>query len=310
MLKIFIASIRRALMGTPMTQPGKVLYTAKTHTTGARKNGADPSADVQLEIRLSPPGSDRPGTNPERFFATGWSGGLEGAIGYAARLKKIALPSSLLSAAALVAATGLAYAKDTAPGAQQVVAVQSQHPSEIAAPSMENANAGASTGTAISAQDKYTLQVPNGLAFSEFKGYEDWQTVAVSQTGDKIEVILGNPAMINAYKTGIPGNGKPFPDGVKMAKIHWKAKKSALAPASTTVPDTLHDVDFMVKDNKRFADGGGWGYAEFEYAAASDTFRPGTLEDKPPQGNDAKCGVACHTIAKKQDYVFTEYPKR
>src|SRR5882757_4229432 len=90
-------------------------------------------------------------------------------------------------------------------------------------------------GTAMSAQDnKYTLQVPNGLAFSEFKGYQDWAAVAVSQTGETIEVILGNPAMINAYRTGIPGNGKHFPDGAKMAKIHWNAKKSVDAPAPTT----------------------------------------------------------------------------
>src|SRR5947199_3281087 len=82
-------------------------------------------------------------------------------------------------------------------------------------------------GNAISAQDKYTVQVPNGLAFSEFRGYEDWNVVAVSQSGDLIEVIVGNPAMIDAYKTGAPGNGKPFPDGAKMAKIHWNAKKSA-----------------------------------------------------------------------------------
>ena len=163
---------------------------------------------------------------------------------------------------------------------------------------------------AISARDKYTLRVPNGLAFSEFKGYEDWQTVAVSQNGTMIETILGNPAMIGAYKAGIPGNGKPFPDGAKMAKIHWNAKKNAEEPGEPTVPDTLHDVDFMKKDSKRFADSGGWGYAEFEYEAASDTFRPGTLSDMPPQANDAKCGFACHTIVAARDYVFTAYPKR
>jgi Cytochrome P460 len=155
---------------------------------------------------------------------------------------------------------------------------------------------------AMSAQDKYALQVPNGLAFSEFKGYEDWQAVAVSQTGETIELILGNPAMINAYRAGVPGNGKHFPDGAKMAKIHWKAKKSAEAPAPTTVPDTLHDVDFMERDSKRFADTGGWGYAEFDYEAASDTFKP--------LGNDAKCGFGCHTIVATKDYVFTAYPKR
>ncbi|HML11387.1 MAG TPA: cytochrome P460 family protein [Stellaceae bacterium] len=165
-------------------------------------------------------------------------------------------------------------------------------------------------GVAFATQDKYALQVPGGLAFSEFRGYEDWQTVAVSQSGDKIETILGNPAMIEAYKAGIPGNGKPFPDGAKMAKIHWIAKKSAGEPGNPTVPDTLHDVDFMEKDGKRFADSGGWGYAEFEYDAASDTFRPGNLTDKPPQANDAKCGFACHSVVASKDYVFTTYQKR
>jgi len=115
--------------------------------------------------------------------------------------------------------------------------------------------------------------------------------------------------MIKAYVAGVPGNGKPFPDGAKMAKIHWTPKKLETFPAAT-VPGTQHDVDFMVKDSKRFADSGGWGYAVFEYDAASDTFRPGTQADKPPQGNDAKCGFACHTTVKTKDYVFTEYAKR
>ena len=51
-------------------------------------------------------------------------------------------------------------------------------------------------------------------------------------------------------------------------------------------------------------------YAVFEYDTASDTFRPGTMADKPPQGNDAKCGFACHTTVKTKDYVFTEYGHR
>jgi Cytochrome P460 len=157
-------------------------------------------------------------------------------------------------------------------------------------------------GRAISAQDKYTVQVPDGLAFAEFKGYEEWQVIAVSQTGDLLVAILGNPEMIKAYQAGIPGNGKPFPDGSKMAKIHWNTKKSAEAPAPTTVPDTLHDIDFMVRDSKRFADSGNWGYAQFNYDAASDTFTP--------LGTGAACGFACHTIVKAKDYVFTAYPKR
>jgi hypothetical protein len=124
-------------------------------------------------------------------------------------------------------------------------------------------------GRAISAQDKYTVQVPNGLAFSEIRGYEDWQTVAVSDTEGAIAVILANPVAIDAYRAGVPGNGKPFPDGSKIVKIHWNPKKSAEAPAPTTVPDTLHDVGFMERDSKRFPDSGGWGWAEFKYDAAS-----------------------------------------
>ena len=159
---------------------------------------------------------------------------------------------------------------------------------------------------AISTQDKYTLKIPGGLAFSEFRGYEDWQTVSISHDGDLMALILANPVMIEAYRAGAPGNGKPFPDGSKMVKVHWNLKKMETFPAAT-VPDTQHDVDLMVKDSKRFQDSGGWGYGVFEYNAASGEFRPGTSADKPPQANDAKCGFACHTIVKTRDYVFTDY---
>ena len=168
-------------------------------------------------------------------------------------------------------------------------------------------------GGAIHAQDagqaKYTVRVPNGLEFSEFKGYESWQAISVSQNEKLVAVILGNPVMIKAYQSGVPGNGKPFPDGARMAKVHWNPRKLEAFPG-TMVPGTLHDVDFMVKDSKRFADSGGWGWAAFKYNAASDTFTPFTLADEPPQGNDAKCGLACHTIVKRRDYVFTDYGKR
>jgi hypothetical protein len=166
------------------------------------------------------------------------------------------------------------------------------------------------TGAAISAQDKYSLKVPGGLAFAEFKGYDTWQVISISHNGAMLAVILGNPAMIEAYKSGIPGNGKPFPDGARMAKIHWAATKKDALPGQPQVAGPLHDVDFMVKDNKRFPDGAGWGYGAFEYDAASDSFKPATTADNPPQANDAKCGVACHTIAASTDHVFTQYPKR
>src|SRR5205823_9533643 len=164
-------------------------------------------------------------------------------------------------------------------------------------------------GSGLSAQDKYALKVPGGLAFSEFRGYEAWQVVSISQDGPLMAVILANPVMIAAYRAGFPGNGKPFPDGSKMAKVHWNPKKMEAFPAAT-VPGTQHDVDFMVKDSKRFADSGGWGWAAFEYETASGRFTPGTSADAPPQGNDAKCGFACHTIVKTRDYVFTDYGTR
>src|SRR6202021_550956 len=130
------------------------------------------------------------------------------------------------------------------------------------------------TGVAISAQDRYSLKVPGGLAFAEFKGYETWQVISVSHNGDKLAVILGNPLMIEAFKSGIPENGKPFPDGAKMAKIHWVAKKKEAYPAQPLVAGALHDVDLMVKDSKGFADSGGGGGGAFGYEAASDSFRP------------------------------------
>jgi hypothetical protein len=161
-------------------------------------------------------------------------------------------------------------------------------------------------GLAFAAQDKYTVQVPGGLAFSEFRGYEDWQAVAVSQPEDKLNVILANPVMIDAYRAGIPGNGKPFPDGSKIAKIAWKPTENAESPFPVKVPDTLGGIGFIVKDSKRFPDTGGWGYAQFDYDPASDTFTPNTSL----QGNDAKCGAACHELAAATDYVFTAYGKR
>jgi hypothetical protein len=165
-------------------------------------------------------------------------------------------------------------------------------------------------GMALAAQDRYSLQVPGGLAFSEFRGYEDWQVIAVSHNGDELALILGNPTMIEAYKAGIPFNGKPVPDGARIAKTHWTAKKLEDQPGEPVVPGSLHDVDFMVKDSKRFVDSGGWGWAQFDYDAASETFRPGDTSDSPPQEHDAKCGFACHTIVADKDYVFTAYPKR
>jgi hypothetical protein len=169
---------------------------------------------------------------------------------------------------------------------------------------------------ALAAQDKYTVKVPGGLGFADFKGYEDWQCVGPSLTDAQhvIRVILANPVMIQAYRDGVPGNGKPFPDGSKIVKIEWIPKKITDAPFSVNTPDTvpgdLKEVEFIEKDSRRFPDGHGWGYAVFNYDPTTDKFTPATAADRPPQANDAKCGVACHNLAAAKDYIFTAYPKR
>ena len=170
-------------------------------------------------------------------------------------------------------------------------------------------------GWAMAAQDKYSVKVPNGLAFSEFRGYEDWQAVGPSHTyaQNVMRLIVANPVMIGAYKEGVPGNGKPFPEGSKIAKIEWRPKKLTDPPFSASNPDTvpgdLTQVELIEKDRKRFPDTHGWGYAVFDYDASSG-FKPATMTSKSPQAQDAKCGAACHTLAAAKDYIFTTYPKR
>jgi len=156
---------------------------------------------------------------------------------------------------------------------------------------------------AIAAQDKYTVRVPNGLPFSDWRGYEDWQVVSTAQTPDLLKVMVANPTMIAAYKAGIPGNGRPFPDGSKIAKLEWKFKKSTEAPFDVNVPDVLQDVFFIEKDSRRFPNTSGWGYAAFDYTAASDSFAPN-------KDGSANCGYTCHTIVKAKDYIFHSYQKR
>ena len=189
-------------------------------------------------------------------------------------------------------------------------------PGVVATVALVLAGLGGSSSSAQVKQDKYTLQSPGGLAFSEVRGYETWQVVgpSVTEAANTIRAILANPVMIKAYQDGVPGNGKPFPDGSKIVKIEWKPKKITDPPFSANVPDTvpgdLTQVEFIVKDSKRFSDTHGWGYAMFDYDPASGTFAPATKDSKPPVHNDAKCGAACHTIAASKDYIFTAYPKR
>jgi hypothetical protein len=158
-------------------------------------------------------------------------------------------------------------------------------------------------GSAISAQDKYTLHVPNGLPFSDFRGYEDWQVVAVSQTESLIKVMVANPTMIEAYRAGVPGNGQPFPDGSKIAKIEWKPKVNSESPFWVRVPDSLQDVFLIEKDSKKFPETKGWAYAVFDYDPSTNTYAP----DKT---GTVTCGFTCHTRVAKKDYIFTAYGTR
>jgi hypothetical protein len=157
--------------------------------------------------------------------------------------------------------------------------------------------------TTVYAQDKYSLKSPSGIAFSDFRGYEDWAVVSSARTDEVLKVIVGNQTMIKAFKAGVPGNGQSFPEGSMIVKLQWKPKKSTEAQFAVDVPDVFTQAFVMEKDSKRFSKSGGWGYAVFNYDAATDQFAadPKSLSD---------CGQACHTVVKAKDYIFHPYEKR
>ena len=152
------------------------------------------------------------------------------------------------------------------------------------------------------AQDKYALRAPSGIAFSDFKGYEDWAVISSARTDEVLKVIVGNPVIVKAYKAGIPGNGRPFPEGSKLVKLQWKPKKSTEAPFAVDVPDVFSQAFVMEKNSARFPKTGGWGYALFNYETAPDKC---TADPSP-----ADCGHACHVAVKGKDYIFHPYQER
>ena len=156
--------------------------------------------------------------------------------------------------------------------------------------------------TAAYAQDKYALKTPSGIAFSDFKGYEDWAVVSSARTDEVLKVIVANPTMINAYKAGAPGNGQAFPEGSKVAKLQWSFKKSTEAPFAVDVPDAPTQAFLMEKDSKRFPSTGGWGYALFNHDVAAGRI----VADAAP----ADCGNVCHVAVKRKDYIFHPYETR
>jgi len=157
-------------------------------------------------------------------------------------------------------------------------------------------------GITLAQQDRYTLKVPDGLSFSDFKGYDAWEVVAVSQTEGSVKAILGNPTMITAYKEGIPDNGKAFPEGVKIAKIEWIKKKNPVSPYFVEIPDTLKTLSFIEKDSNRFPNTHGWAYAQFAYDTQTKALKPSVT--------GSECGYACHATVASRDYIFTAYPPR
>ena len=157
-------------------------------------------------------------------------------------------------------------------------------------------------GAAVCAQDKYSLKAPSGIAFADFKGYEDWAVVSSARTDEVLKVIVANPVMIKAYKAGVPGNGQPFPEGSKIAKLQWSFKKSTEAPFAVDVPDAATQAFLIEKDSKRFPKTGGWGYALFNHDAATGKM---TTDPAP-----ADCGHTCHLAVKSKDFIFHPYQKR
>jgi hypothetical protein len=157
-------------------------------------------------------------------------------------------------------------------------------------------------GIALAAQDRSMLKIPDGLAFSEFRGYEDWRPIAASQVKDGIKIISGNDAVINAYRAGVPGNGRAFPEGSKFVKIEWSQAQNTQSPYFVMMPQQLMSVSFIEKDSKRFPKTHGWAYAQFVVDPATG--------DLKPNGTGAECGYACHTIVANQDYIWTAYRPR
>ena len=133
-------------------------------------------------------------------------------------------------------------------------------------------------------------------------GYRDWAVVAVSHIPEdgpnRLKAILGNPAAIKAYRDGTV----PFPDGAMLAKIEWSAEQhpeqpnKTLGEPSAFVPGELRQIGFMVKDSKKYASTGGWGYGEFkdgkpeERAGASAVDPPEQAPRQASMSNGGPCG--------------------
>ena len=136
---------------------------------------------------------------------------------------------------------------------------------------------------------------PNGIAL--YPGYMAWQVIAPSYRADKghIRIITGNEVAVAALHAG----KKPLPDGSVLAKVVWKAEQHPSFPLAT-VPGAFVQVEFMVKDSKKYKNTGGWGFARFMGS------------ELKPYGKDAgfvgEC-FNCHIPVANNDYLFTQIVK-
>ena len=137
------------------------------------------------------------------------------------------------------------------------------------------------------------------------EGYRDWKLITVSRLaaakGSQLRSMLGNEIAIKAYREG----KLPFPEGAIIAALHWNevsseennkviAKGFPGAGIQAFVPGSAVNMQFMVKDSKKYAATGGWGFGDF-------------TDGKPGNAALMKTCLACHVPAKDHDFVFTRY---
>lgn len=148
--------------------------------------------------------------------------------------------------------------------------------------------------SAASATDSATSAVSPIFGVSIPEGYRDWKLIAPAEEAaplDELRVVLGNPAAVKAIQD-LKG---PFPDGAILVKLAYKRKQSPEFP-SATVPGQATTVQIMVKDSKRYASTGGWGFGRFIGGVPTDAAQHQTC-------------FACHDALapKDRDFVFTRY---
>src|SRR5580704_3923580 len=129
-------------------------------------------------------------------------------------------------------------------------------------------------------------------------GYRDWKLISVAHEAgnlNDLRAILGNDLAIKAYRDG----KLPFPDGTIIARLAWgyvpsEENNKVFGRSQSFVPGSATNVQFMVKDSRKYATTGGWGFAQFK-------------DGKPDDKADLKTCFPCHEPVKARDFVFTHY---